>query len=266
VRVAETKELTEALAERIRDGYLYGDYQFATDGKRDSFLRRGVFSCYQPVDPATPLTEKPTRFHPEDWAKLIYYSHTHKRLAFKYYTERYLKTSGQIYYHDWQLSAAYQPGYHAEIDRRTRAKTKATEMITEIYVRRALLGTFMEEARRELRDQKANLVYGTVRLIEKDTESFLRWAQEDYACVIFNLHVTHDAAGLAAAQRAFRALIDLGIAHHGSYYLTYHKWATRQQVERCYPQFREFLARKLQLDPREVFQSDWYRHHMSLLA
>ena len=35
--------------ERIRDGYLYGDYQFATDAIRDSFLGRGVFSCYQPV-------------------------------------------------------------------------------------------------------------------------------------------------------------------------------------------------------------------------
>lgn len=266
VRLAETREITGALAERIQDGYLYGDFQFATESKRDSFMRRGVFSCYQPVDASTPLTEKPTRFHPEDWAKLIYYSHTHKRLAFKFYTERYLKTSGQVYYHDWQLSAAYQPGYHAEIDRRTRAKVKATEMITEIYVRRDLLGAFMEEARRELRLLKANLVYGTVRLIERDTESFLCWAREDYACVIFNLHVTHDPAGLAGAEKAFRTLIDLGIAHGGSYYLTYHRWASRAQVERCYPRFREFLARKLQLDPGECFQSEWYRHYRNLLA
>ncbi|MFN0105722.1 MAG: FAD-binding oxidoreductase [Bryobacteraceae bacterium] len=266
VKLAETAGIGEAFAERIRDGYLYGDFQFATDSKQDNFLRRGVFSCYQPVDAATPLTASPTRFRPEDWAKLIYYSHTHKRRAFKYYTERYLKTSGQIYYHDWQLSAAYQPGYHTEIDRRTRAKVKATEMITEIYVRRAGLEAFMEEARRELRALRANLVYGTVRLIERDEESFLRWARESFACIIFNLHVTHDAVGLEAAGRAFRTLIDLGIAHGGSYYLTYHKWASRGQVERCYPQFREFLAKKLQNDPGEVFQSEWYRHHKALLA
>ena len=48
-RSAKTTDIIERFEERIRDGYLYGDYQFATDAHRDSFLRRGVFSCYQPV-------------------------------------------------------------------------------------------------------------------------------------------------------------------------------------------------------------------------
>jgi FAD binding domain len=261
VKIADLQYIPDAFAERIRDGYLYGDFQFATDSGRDSFLRRGVFSCYQPVDAGPPLTKNPTRFHPEDWARLIYYSHTHKRLAFEFYTKRYLATSGQVYYHDWQLSAAYQPGYHAELDRRMHSKVKATEMITEIYVPRAGLVAFMEEARLVLRAQKANLVYGTVRLIEKDEESFLAWARQSYACVIFNLHVKHDEKGLESARRAFQALIDLGIHHDGSFYLTYHRWATKRQVETCYPQFRAFLAQKLVFDGAEVFQSDWYAHH-----
>jgi FAD/FMN-containing dehydrogenase len=265
VKIAELKSVPDAFAERIRDGYLYGDFQFATDSGRDSFLRRGVFSCYLPVDPATPLTENPTRFHPEDWARLTYYAHAHKRLAFDFYSKRYLATSGQVYYHDWQLSAAYQPDYHLDVDRKMHARVKATEMITEIYVPRTALVKFMDEARLALREQKANLMYGTVRLIEKDDESFLRWARESYACVIFNLHVTHDPAGLESAKRAFRTLIDLGIQNGGSYYLTYHRWATRRQVESCYPQFAEFLAKKLVYDPQGVFQSDWYLHHQTLL-
>jgi FAD/FMN-containing dehydrogenase len=266
VKLAALNEMPEAFAERIRDGYLYGDFQFTTDSKRDSFLRRGLFSCYQPVDADTPLTENPTRFHPRDWARLTQYSHTHKRLAYQVYSKRYLATSGQVYYHDWQLSAAYQPGYHLELDRKARSKVKATEMITELYVPRAALIAFMEDARGVLRERKANVIYGTVRLIEKDEESFLRWARENFACIIFNLHVTHDPAGLERAARAFRALIDLAIRHQGSYYLTYHRWATRQQVEVCYPQFREFLAQKLRFDPSETFQSDWYRHHQRLFS
>ena len=47
----------------------------------------------------------------------------------------------------------------------------------------------------------------------------------------------------------------------GSYFLTYHRWATAEQVEACYPQFRKFLARKLAHDPEERFQSNWYRHY-----
>jgi len=115
-----------------------------------------------------------------------------------------------------------------------------------------------------LREQKANVIYGTVRLIEQDNESFLRWARQNWACVIFNLHITHDQAGIAAAARAFRTLIDLGIHYDGSYYLTYHRWATRKQVEVCYPQFPEFLGLKKKYDPEELFQSNWYTHMKNL--
>jgi hypothetical protein len=82
--------------------------------------------------------------------------------------------------------------------------------------------------------------------------------------VIFNLHVTHDAKGLEGAARAFRALIDLGVQRGGNYYLTYHRFATREQVEACYPQFKEFLQLKLKHDPNEMFQSDWYRHYKKM--
>ena len=67
-----------------------------------------------------------------------------------------------------------------------------------------------------------------------------------------------------AAETAFRGLIDLAIAHAGSYYLTYHRWATRAQVEACHPRFREFLALKRVYDPEELFTSDWYRHYRQL--
>ena len=264
VEIREMKDIIQSFEQRIADGYLYGDFQFATDSSRDSFLRRGVFSCYRPVDPATPLTSNPTRFHPEDWARLTYYSHKYKRRAFEVYTKRYLATSGQVYWSDSQLSAAYVDNYHEELDRKLGAKVKATEMITEIYVPRNSLAGFMEDARVALRNQNANVIYGTVRLIEKDDESFLRWARESFACVIFNLHVTHDTTGLENAASAFRSLIDLGIRHGGSYYLTYHRLATKEQVEACYPQFKEFLELKLKHDPEEMFQSDWYRHYKKM--
>src|SRR5947209_7082723 len=48
VALGETANIIDRFEERIRDGYLYGDYQFTTDSDRDSFLRRGVFSCYEP--------------------------------------------------------------------------------------------------------------------------------------------------------------------------------------------------------------------------
>jgi hypothetical protein len=101
---------------------------------------------------------------------------------------------------------------------------------------------------------------------EPDDETFLAWARDDYACVIFNLHVGHDPAGQAHAADAFRRLIDMAIARGGSYYLTYHRHATRTQIEACYPQLGEFFALKRRHDPEERFQSDWYRHYRNVMA
>ena len=266
VILGETSSIMERFEERIRDGFLYGDYQFATDSQRDSFLARGIFSCYQPVPRETELTQHPTRFNPEDWARLTFYSHTFKRRAFEVYSTRYLATSGQIYWADSQLSAAYVDNYHADLDRATHARAPGTEMITEIYVNRPGLATFMQQARDLLRERRANVIYGTVRMIEKDDETFLAWARDRYACVIFNLHIDHTPEAIDRAAETFRQLIDLGIAHGGSYYLTYHRWARQDQVERCYPQMREFLALKRQHDPGELFQSNWYRHYRAMFA
>jgi len=266
VALGDVADIMDRFEQRIRDGYLYGDFQFATDEGRDSFLRRGVFACYEPVAPETPLTANPARLEPEDWARLTFYSHRYKRRAFDAYSSRYLATSGQVYWADDQLAASYVDDYHADLDRALGARVKGTEMISEIYVQRPRLAALMEAARTTLRERRANMIYGTIRLIEQDDESFLAWARDRYACIIFNLHVEHSPGAIDRAADTFRALIDLGIAHGGSYYLTYHRWARRDQVERCYPQMREFLALKRRHDPESRFQSDWYRHYSDMFA
>jgi hypothetical protein len=89
----------------------------------------------------------------------------------------------------------------------------------------------------------ANLIYGTIRLIEPDTESALPWARDRYACVIFNLHVDHRPDDIEKARTAFVRLIDHAIAQ-SSYYLTYHRWAESRQVHTCYPKLSEWLRYK----------------------
>jgi FAD/FMN-containing dehydrogenase len=139
-------------------------------------------------------------------------------------------------------------------------------MITEIYVPRPRLADFLAEAAEDFRRHDVNCIYGTVRLIERDDESVLAWAREPWACIIFNLHVAHTEDGVRKAAADFRRLIDRAIEWGGSYYLTYHRFAERHQVEACYPQFAEFLSLKRQHDPDERFQSDWYRHYRAMFA
>ena len=266
VEVIDVEQLMPAVEARVADGFLYGDFQFAIEPADEHFLTRGVFSCYRPVAEDTPVPEDQRALTREDWKKLLYLAHTDKAQAWELYTQHYLATSGQIYYSDAHQFADYVDGYHAPLDTALEARHASTEMISEIYVPRERLTDFMHEAAERFRHAGTSVIYGTVRLIERDDETFLAWARERWACIIFNLCVAHTPDGIERAADAFRGLIDLAIAHGGSYYLTYHRWAGREQVEACYPKFEEFLARKRRHDPHGVFQSDWYRHHLGLFG
>lgn len=266
VVVRDIDGIVEALQERIEQGFMYGDFQFAIDPTDATFLRRGVFSCYRPVAYETPLPEDQRVLSREDWQNLLYLTHADKGRAFELYSTHYLGTNGQIYLSDAHQFAAYEDDYHVWLDEKLGATEHATEMITEIYVPREQLTDFMAEVAADFAASGVDVIYGTVRLIERDDEAFLTWARDSWACVIFNIHTVHTAAGLEHASSASRRLIDYAIARGGSYFLTYHRWATPEQLEAAHPRIREFLALKRTHDPDEVFQSEWYRHYRNALA
>lgn len=200
----------------------------------------------------------------EDWRRLLHVGHADRARAYDLYTSYYLSSSGQIYWSDSHQLSTYIDDYHLEIDRALGRGVPGSEMITEIYVPRAALARFFDQVRADFRAHEIELIYGTVRLIERDDESFLAWAREPWACTIFNLHVDHSPGGMARAAKDFRRLIDRALEHGGAYYLTYHRFATREQVTACHPKFVEFLRHKRRLDPEERFQSDWYRHYRAM--
>jgi FAD/FMN-containing dehydrogenase len=264
VEVREIDGLIDRLRERIAGGALYGDFQFATDPASTHFLRTGVLSCYLPTGDVKPIPQRQRRLSQADWNRLIELAHRDKTRAFDEFSDFYLATSGQRYWSDTHQLNLYLESYHAALDRRLGCGTPGGEMITELYVPRARLAVFMDDVRRDLLRDPADVIYGTIRLIERDTESALPWAREQYACVILNLHVDHRAAAIANAASAFVRLIDHAIAHQGSFFLTYHRFARPDQVFTAHPQLRQWLAAKRQIDPCRTFQSDWYRHLLHL--
>lgn len=262
VTLLELDQLMSAFAERISAGYAFGDFQFAIDSTTSDFMNRGVFSCYLPVADATPQVDAATELSEQDWRDLLHLAHSDKAKAFECYARHYLSTDGQHYWSDRLQQSTYLDGYHLDIDR--TLGHCGSEVIGEIYVPRERLVDFMRAAAADFREHGVDLIYGTIRLIERDTESFLPWARQEYACVIFNLHTPHTADGVDATHRAFRRLIDMAIARNGSFYLTYSRAASAEQVGACYPDFAQFLEAKRRFDPQQRFQSNWYRHYRAL--
>jgi FAD/FMN-containing dehydrogenase len=266
VEIRTADDLIPEFNKRIADGFLYGDFQFSIDHNSDDFLRRGVFSCYRPVLLNSPVQEKTKELSDESWRTLLYLAHSDKSKAFKRYAEYYLSTNGQLYWSDTHQLSIYPDNYHRAIDLKMHAAGHATEIITEINVPRERLNDFLEEVRNDFRKNKVELIYGTIRLIERDEESFLPYARQSYACTIFNLHTPHSPQGIEHSAAAFRRLIDMAVRRGGTYFLTYHRYANKRQVEACYPQFAKFLQLKREHDPHELFLSDWYLHYKRMFA
>ena len=166
----------------------------------------------------------------ENWHELIYLAHLDRARAFDAYSSYYLTTSGQYYWSDEHQMSTYVPDYHDALASRLVHYAHGSEMITEIYVPREKLARFLSDVRSDFLANQTDLIYGTIRLIEADGETKLQWAKQSHACVIFNLHVAPDAAGIEKAKREFLQLIDRGLSYGGSYYLTYHRWAEPRQV------------------------------------
>ena len=266
VRIIEIDDLMPSFMDRIGEGYLYGDWQFSTDASSDTYLRKGVFACYRELPADAPMPAEQKELDEAQWRQLYLYSHADTRRAYDAYTSYYLSTSGQRYWSDLSQLGVYIDDYHADLDRRLGSPRKGSEMITELYVPRPALSAFLAAVRADFRRYGVGLIYGTIRLIERDDESVLAWAREPWVCTVMNLHVDHTPDRIANVADDFRRLIDRAIEFGGSYFLTYHRWASRSQVEVCHPRMVEFLRAKQRHDPAEVFQSDWYRHYKRMFA
>jgi FAD/FMN-containing dehydrogenase len=265
VKLSTTHDLANEFRNRIQQGCLFGDFQFAIDPKSDDFLRKGVFSCYEPAEFSSHASAH-RQLTANDWKRLLHLAHENPTEAFEQYSRFYLATNGQFYWSDTHQLSYYCDDYHRDIDEASRCLEAGSEMITEVYVPPESLAAFMEAARAMLRRENARPIYGTIRLIKQDRETFLPWARANYACIVLNLHCDHNPQALAKSARTFRSLIDTALSFGGSYYLTYHRYATKAQLLSAYPQFPEFLKAKTRYDEDAIFDSTWHRHMRNLLS
>jgi FAD/FMN-containing dehydrogenase len=220
VTIANVDDLPDLFDLRTREGYEFGDCQFATDPGSREFLQVGVFSCYRPITPDLPIAQDQLSLGAPEWRRLIRLAHTDKSRAFAEYSRYYMATDGQVYWSDTHQLSEYPESYHVNLDAEPGGRVKGSEMITELYVPRPALPEFMHAVRTDARQYGVDIIYGTIRVIENDDETVLAWARQRWACVVFNLHVEHTAEGTAKAAADFRRLIDRAIECGGSYYLT----------------------------------------------
>ena len=255
VQRISSAEVFAAFEQLAAEGHEYGDYQFNVDETSADFLGAGILATYRPTD-SVPLNQQ-RNLSDREWLAFLELAHTDRRAGFERYTAFYLSTNGQVYDSDLHAFGVYLSDYSRHLASRLGSHQLSTLMITEIFVPIPAFADFMRDAAGLLRQPGAPLIYGTVRSIEPDRETFLPWARNRMACIIFNLRMVHQTSLLASGTKKFCGLIDLAIAYGGTYYLTYHRYATSHQLRACYPEFDAWLQEKQERDPGNKFWSDW---------
>jgi len=141
------------------------------------------------------------------------------------------------------------------------ASTRDTDILQEYFVPIGNFVSFMDRLRAVIEKENVNLLSATVRYVPRDGEAFLSYAREDSFAIVLYINQGMSPGSRDAAGRWTRMLVDAALAEHGTYYLAYQQYPTREQLRRAYPKFDQFLALKKKYDPQEAFSSSFYLHY-----
>lgn len=137
----------------------------------------------------------------------------------------------------------------------------STDILHEYFIPREGLAQFVEDLRRVVPRHKANLLNVTIRHIDADKDTFLRYADQPMFSFVMLFTQPRTPQADAAMQSMTIELIDAALQAGGRYYLPYRLHATVEQFHRAYSQAREFFELKRKYDPHELFQNQFSRKH-----
>lgn len=139
-----------------------------------------------------------------------------------------------------------------------------TGILQEYFVPRERLQPFIDGLRSIISAQRANLLNASVRVVGPE-DNYLSYAPEPAYSVALYFSQRTSAEGNAKMTRLTSDLIDLAHAYGGRFFLPYQLHYSAEQLERSYPQIRDFFAQKHKWDPDGRFTNSWYERYSPAL-
>lgn len=136
--------------------------------------------------------------------------------------------------------------------------SETTDILHEYFLPRENAATFVISLRAIIPRHAGNLLNVTVRSVETDEDTFLRYADRSMLSFVMLFVQDRTDTGDQAMAAMSQEIIDVAISLGGRYYLPYRLHATVEQFEAAYPQAKEFFALKRKYDPDEIFQNQFY--------
>lgn len=137
-----------------------------------------------------------------------------------------------------------------------------TDILQEYFIPSSQLVTFIDRLRDIVIDDNINLLNVTLRYTPHREAVTLDYANSDTIAVVLYINIPRSEEGVAHARQWTRKLVDAALAADGNYYLTYQGYPSREQFQRAYPQWRDFMSIKQQVDPDGLFANHFYRQYL----
>lgn len=136
--------------------------------------------------------------------------------------------------------------------------TNSTDILVECFVPPDQFEPLLVELRKIIPQSQADLLNVTVRDINRDDDSFLRYADKSMISLVMLFSQSRDAQGEEKMSKLTQEIVAAALRHDGRYYLPYRLHATREQFNEAYPQAKIFFELKRKYDPEELFQNEFY--------
>jgi hypothetical protein len=157
---------------------------------------------------------------------------------------------------DSLLAAAHaEPPVSIDI---TPCTAAANPRAVELLIPPANLDAALAELKAIALEHRVDLHHISVRKLQPEAETVLRWARREWAGVEIRYSVRATLGACAHANQIERQFLDCALRHAGSFPLSATHLPTLAQFEACYPTLREFVAAKRRLDPENRLQTSWY--------
>ena len=127
-----------------------------------------------------------------------------------------------------------------------------TTILQEYFVPVKQLLNFINKFVEIVDKNKINMINVSIRYVAADKESILSYAPEDSFALVCYINVIR-SINQNKIRSWTRELINASLSVGGTFYLPYHLYSTKDQFQKAYPKYNEFLDIKKKYDPTSRF-------------
>ena len=249
-----TSGYAKMLAEKTSDtndiGMVYGRLRITAD----HFLQEGIINVFHRLQTANALVSSLDKTSNRVIPRVIFRGSVDSEYGkeLRWNAEKYFSSilSGDVFDRNAIL---FEPSAWF-----SERGTHHTDILVECFVPPEQFEPLLVELRKIIPQNHADLLNVTVRDINRDGDSFLRYADKNLFSLVMLFSQKRDEQGEEKMSKMTQEIVAATLRHEGRYYLPYRLHATPKQFNAAYPQAKEFFELKHKYDPEELFQNEFY--------